>query len=149
MEVSDQSYAPAALTPVKEPPVSIIQEAGWFPGSVWTLCRREEIFGSAWNRTLAVQPVAIPTELSHIPVGSKYFLERFGFLNAYFPIYTFLAEQTPCWKNSGRWIYKIIQYRHIQVANVVATVASWRIEILVLQCSLPFTPEPFIFSSAV
>jgi len=35
MGVGDQSHAPAASTPGKDP-VSIVQEAGWAPGPVWT-----------------------------------------------------------------------------------------------------------------
>ena len=34
-EVRGQRHAPAALYPEKEP-VSIVQEAGWAPGPVWT-----------------------------------------------------------------------------------------------------------------
>jgi hypothetical protein len=35
MEVSGQRHAPAALPPEINP-VSIVQEAGWIPGPVWT-----------------------------------------------------------------------------------------------------------------
>ena len=35
MEVSGQRHAPAALPPARNP-VSIVQEAGWTPGPVWT-----------------------------------------------------------------------------------------------------------------
>jgi hypothetical protein len=58
MEVSGQIHAPATF-----PPVPIGGEAGWAPEPVWTLWRREN-FCTAGNRTRAVQPVAIPTELS-------------------------------------------------------------------------------------
>jgi len=34
--VSGQLLSPAALSPEKEPQVSIEQEAGWAPGPVWT-----------------------------------------------------------------------------------------------------------------
>jgi hypothetical protein len=36
MGVSGQHHAPAALYPGKEPPVPILQEAGWAPEPVWT-----------------------------------------------------------------------------------------------------------------
>jgi hypothetical protein len=37
MGVSGQRHAPAALLPPgKEPPVPIVQEAGWAPEPVWT-----------------------------------------------------------------------------------------------------------------
>jgi hypothetical protein len=42
MEVSVQLHPSAALPQGKEPPVLIGQEAGWAPGPVWTLWRREE-----------------------------------------------------------------------------------------------------------
>jgi hypothetical protein len=60
MGVSGQRQAPAALLPLgKEPPVPIVQEAGWAPEPVWTegrgeiscLCR-----GSNLDRPV-VQPV--------------------------------------------------------------------------------------------
>jgi hypothetical protein len=41
LKVSGQLNAPAALTPEKEPPVYIGQEAGWTPEPVWTTWRRE------------------------------------------------------------------------------------------------------------
>jgi hypothetical protein len=41
MEVSGQLQAPAAQPPGKQPPVPIVYEAGWAPGLVWTLWRRE------------------------------------------------------------------------------------------------------------
>jgi hypothetical protein len=46
--------------------VPIGQEAVCAPESVWTLRRREQSY-NAGNRTRAVQPVAIPTELSRLP----------------------------------------------------------------------------------
>jgi hypothetical protein len=39
-----QHHAPATLTPRKEPPVTIGQEAVWAPGSVWTLWSSEKSF---------------------------------------------------------------------------------------------------------
>jgi hypothetical protein len=63
LEVCGQLHAPAALPPGKEPPVPIGQEAGCAPEPVWTLWRREKSC-TAGNRTRAVQPVAIPTELT-------------------------------------------------------------------------------------
>ena len=35
MAVGGQRHGPAAFTPGKDP-VPIVQEAGWFPGPVWT-----------------------------------------------------------------------------------------------------------------
>jgi hypothetical protein len=42
MEVNGQLHAPAALTPGKELPVPIGEEAGWAPQSVWgyITCRK-------------------------------------------------------------------------------------------------------------
>jgi hypothetical protein len=42
MEVSAQLHAPAALPPVKQPPVPITFEAGWAPQLVWALWRKEK-----------------------------------------------------------------------------------------------------------
>jgi hypothetical protein len=52
------------------PAVPIGQEAGWAPEPVWTLWRGEKCLASAENRTPAIQPVAMPTELSPLPVTS-------------------------------------------------------------------------------
>jgi hypothetical protein len=68
MEVSGQLYASTVLSPAKEPPPPIGQEAGWAPVTVWLLWRiflplRE------WNPSFSVvQPVAvtIPTELPRL-----------------------------------------------------------------------------------
>jgi hypothetical protein len=57
MEESGQLHNPAALPSRKEPPVSIGEEAGCAPESVWTLWRREKSFTTG-NRTRTVQPVA-------------------------------------------------------------------------------------------
>jgi hypothetical protein len=40
--LSGRIHAPAALSPVKEPPVHIGQEAGWAPEPIWTLWRRKK-----------------------------------------------------------------------------------------------------------
>jgi hypothetical protein len=58
MEVSAQLYAPADLTPGKEPTVPIEYEAGWAPEPLWTLWSREKSLATAENRTQSVQPVA-------------------------------------------------------------------------------------------
>jgi hypothetical protein len=42
MEVSGQLHAPAVLTPGKEHPVPIGEEAEWAPEPVWTRCRIEK-----------------------------------------------------------------------------------------------------------
>jgi hypothetical protein len=62
MGVSGQRHAPAALYPrVKDPPVPIVQEAGWAPEPVWTQRLEEKSFrlcrGSNPDRPV-VQPVA-------------------------------------------------------------------------------------------
>jgi hypothetical protein len=47
-----QRHAPAALLPQgKEPPVPIVQEAGWSPEQVWTQRMEEISFASAGDRT--------------------------------------------------------------------------------------------------
>jgi hypothetical protein len=57
MEVSGHLHAPTDLPSGKKPPVPTGQEAGWAPGSVWMLCRREKSC-TAGNLTRNVQPVA-------------------------------------------------------------------------------------------
>jgi hypothetical protein len=57
LDGDDQLHASAALTPVKEHPVPIAEEAGWVPEPVWMLWRREKSY-PAGNRTPTVQPVA-------------------------------------------------------------------------------------------
>jgi hypothetical protein len=48
MGVSGQYNAPAALYPRgKDPPVPIVQEAGWAPEPVWTQRLEEKSFASA------------------------------------------------------------------------------------------------------
>jgi hypothetical protein len=44
-----------ALTPGKEPPVPIVQEAGWAPEAVWTQRLEEKSCASVGDRTPAVQ----------------------------------------------------------------------------------------------
>jgi hypothetical protein len=64
MEGNGQFHVPTALPPGKEPPVPVRYEAGWVPESAWTTWRIHLV--SAGNKTPAVQPVAIPTELSRL-----------------------------------------------------------------------------------
>jgi hypothetical protein len=50
--VSGQHHAPAALYPRgKDPPVPIVQEAGWAPEPVWTQSVEEKSFAPAGYRT--------------------------------------------------------------------------------------------------
>jgi hypothetical protein len=42
MEVSGQLHVLTVLLSGKEPPISIVEEAGWAPEPVWTLWRREK-----------------------------------------------------------------------------------------------------------
>jgi hypothetical protein len=61
MEVSGQLPAPTTLPPGKEPPVSIGEEAGWAPETVWTRWWREKFpapHRESNPRTPIVQPVA-------------------------------------------------------------------------------------------
>jgi hypothetical protein len=56
MGVSGQRHAPAALLPPgKEPPVPIVQEAGWAPEPVWTQRLKEKSFAPAGDRTSIVR----------------------------------------------------------------------------------------------
>jgi hypothetical protein len=58
MGVSGQHHAPAALYPRgKDPPVPIVQEAGWAPEPVWTQRLEEKSFAPAGDQTPIVQPV--------------------------------------------------------------------------------------------
>jgi hypothetical protein len=63
MDVSGQLQARAALLPEKQLLVPI-GYAGWAPEPVWTLYKGEKSNTTAGNRTLAVQPLAVPTQLS-------------------------------------------------------------------------------------
>jgi hypothetical protein len=63
------TYAPAALPPVKEAPVSIEWEAGWAPESVWMLWSKEKYLAPVGNRTPAVQPTAISSEVFWLPMN--------------------------------------------------------------------------------
>jgi hypothetical protein len=45
--VCAQFHSPAALSPGKEPPVPIAQEAGWAQDPVWTPWRREKSLAPA------------------------------------------------------------------------------------------------------
>jgi hypothetical protein len=49
-EVRGQLHCPAALL-AKEPTLSIEEEVGWAPESVWTLRRRDKYLVSVRNRT--------------------------------------------------------------------------------------------------
>jgi hypothetical protein len=56
MGVCGQRHALAALYPRgKEPPVPIVQEAGWAPEPVWTQRLEEKSFASAWDQTSIAQ----------------------------------------------------------------------------------------------
>jgi hypothetical protein len=59
--VSGQVHSPAALSPGKQPPLPIWQEAGWAVESAWTLWKKKKK-----PELCVVQPieVAIPTALS-------------------------------------------------------------------------------------
>jgi hypothetical protein len=51
MGVSRQCKAPAALYPLGEDPVPIVQEAGWATEPVWTQSVEEKSFASVRDRT--------------------------------------------------------------------------------------------------
>jgi hypothetical protein len=59
---------PCRFTPGERAPGTFL--IGWDPQPVWTLWKREKSLSLGGNRTPAVQPVAIPTELSR-PIGSS------------------------------------------------------------------------------
>jgi hypothetical protein len=65
MEVSCQIHAPAALLPGKKPPLLILWKAG-LPQSASERYGEEKNLAPAGKRTPALQPVAIPTELSRL-----------------------------------------------------------------------------------
>jgi hypothetical protein len=52
-----ESRSGRSLPPGKEPPVPIVQEAGWAPEPVWTQRLEEKSSASVRNRTSAVQSV--------------------------------------------------------------------------------------------
>jgi hypothetical protein len=52
-----------ALHPGNEPPVPIVQEAGWTPEPVWTQRLEEKSSASVGDRTPVVQSVATPDHL--------------------------------------------------------------------------------------
>jgi hypothetical protein len=58
MEVSGQVHVSIVLTPEKDSPVPIGQEAGWAPEPVWTLWKIENFPVSSENQTSVIQPVA-------------------------------------------------------------------------------------------
>jgi hypothetical protein len=55
-----------ALPPGKEPPIPIVQEAGWAPEPVWTQRLEEKSSAPVGDRTSVVQSVTIPTELPRL-----------------------------------------------------------------------------------
>jgi hypothetical protein len=58
MGVSDQHHALAALYPQrKDPPVPIVQEAGWAREPVWMQRLEEKSFASVRDQTPVVQSV--------------------------------------------------------------------------------------------
>lgn len=50
----------------KEPSVPIEYEVGWAPETIWMVWSRETFYAATGNRTTAFQPLATPTEPSHI-----------------------------------------------------------------------------------
>jgi hypothetical protein len=74
MEVSGQLHAPTTLppSPGERAPVSIGQEAEWASELVWTLWRKVKSLAPTGTQTLAVQPVAILTELSQLRIAANY-----------------------------------------------------------------------------
>jgi len=58
MQVSGQLHAPTALSPGKEPPVPIAQEAGWALKLVWMWWQKENIPVPVRNQTPVIQPEA-------------------------------------------------------------------------------------------
>jgi hypothetical protein len=58
--VDVQLQAPAALSPGKDPPVTMGLEAGRAPKEVWTMCREEKSYSYRDSNSdpSAIQPVA-------------------------------------------------------------------------------------------
>jgi hypothetical protein len=67
--VIGQLHALAALPLEKESLLPIGYEVGWAPEPVRTLWSKEKSLAPAGTRTPAVQPVAIPTDLSQLQIN--------------------------------------------------------------------------------
>jgi hypothetical protein len=71
MEVSGQLHAPDALPPRKDPQAPIGWLIGWASELAWTMWSTEKSLAPPGNGTPVVQRVAIPTEMSRLPLCSK------------------------------------------------------------------------------
>jgi hypothetical protein len=75
MEVCGQLHDGVALSPRKEPPIPTEQEAGWVPEPAWNLWKRKTCcpYQDSNLNSWAIQPAAIPTELSQLLIMNLVF----------------------------------------------------------------------------
>jgi hypothetical protein len=81
--VSGQLHAQATLSPEKQPPVPMGYEAGWAPEPVWTTWRREKSCPYRYSKSdpsAVQQPIAIPTELSRLPIIIRKITKNYAFM---------------------------------------------------------------------
>jgi hypothetical protein len=79
MGVSGKLHASTALSPQKEPPVPIGEDAGWNPESVWPLWNREKSLVPAMNQTQDLSLYRFNysgSNLSHIKILFKWIIEN-------------------------------------------------------------------------
>jgi hypothetical protein len=67
---------PGHYNPRERAPVPIGQKVVWALELVWKLWREEKLLAPSGNRTPAVQPVVLPTELSSLLRGACFYLNE-------------------------------------------------------------------------
>jgi hypothetical protein len=84
MEVSGQTLAPAALPQKKQPPVPIVEEAGWAPEPVWTLWSKEKCLVPTGNRTRHLPN----TRQKHYRLGQLDLVIMYAYTGKFLPLLT-------------------------------------------------------------